>query len=341
LLASLLVYSLLCGSVAAQSPHQSANYEANRARLLSYLIRSGLETNHFTHKQIDDKTSEAAFGLYLKHLDYQKRILLLEDVVNLRKYSKLIDDEMSSGNLELPVRGSATLSARAATVHAMVKEILSEDFDFSTKEFIETDGEKTEYCKDDLELRERWRKILKYEILHQYLSQPEEHASVAGEAPMSKDRPTVGRTEPQEDKKPAEDKDLRKSARDKVLKTYDQFFSRISREKEAEHYERFFDAVAHTFDPHTDYMPPSNKEDFDISMRGSLEGIGATLKEDEGQIKVVSVMAGSPASKQGQLQAEDIILRVAEGSNESVSISGMRVQDAVKLIRGKDRKSVV
>ena len=94
------------------------------------------------------------------------------------------------------------------------------------------------------------------------------------------------------------------------MKTYDQFFSRISREKEAEHYERFFDAVAHAFDPHTDYMPPSNKEDFDISMRGSLEGIGATLKEDEGQIKVVLVMAGSPASRQGQLQAEDIILRV-------------------------------
>ena len=126
--------------VHAQSPHQSANYEANRARLLSYLIRSGLEANHFTHKQIDDKTSEAAFGLYLKQLDYQKRILLLEDVVNLRKYSKLIDDEMNSGNLELPVRGSATLSARAAVVHTMVKEILSEDFDFSTKEFIETDG---------------------------------------------------------------------------------------------------------------------------------------------------------------------------------------------------------
>jgi carboxyl-terminal processing protease len=326
-LAFLLLFSLLSGSGYAQDPHRSANYDANRARLLSYIIRNNLEANHFTHKKIDDNLSEAAFGLYLKQLDYQKRILLMEDVDNLRKYSRLIDDEIKSGNLELPIRGSATLSARAATVHEMVKEIISEDFDFSAKEFIETDVEKIEYCKDDLELRERWRKILKFEILHQYLGQIEEQAAAAEDSSKSKDE--------QKDKKPPEDKDLRKSARDKVLKTYNQFFSRIAQEKEPEHYERLFTAVAHAFDPHTDYMPPADKEDFDISMRGSLEGIGATLKEDEGYIKVVSIVAGSPASRQGQLEAEDIILRVGEGNDESVSISGMRVKDAVKLIRGK------
>ena len=322
----MLLFLLLSGFGDAQGT-QPPNYEANKAKLLSYLIRNSLETNHFTHKKIDDNVSEAAFGLYLKQLDYQKRILLLEDVVYLRRYAKLIDDEMNSGNLELPARGAAILSARAAAVHGIVREILSGEFDFSTKEFIETDAEKIEYCKDDLELRERWRKILKYEMLYQYLGQTEEHASVAGEAPKTNDR--------QEDKKLSADKDLRKTARDKVLKNYDNFFSRISREHEAEHYERFLDAVTHTFDPHTDYMPSSNKEDFDISMRGSLEGIGATLKEDEGHIKVVNVMAGSPASRQGQLQAEDLILKVGEGASEPVTISGMRVQDAVKLIRGK------
>ncbi|MBI5846695.1 MAG: carboxy terminal-processing peptidase [Nitrospirae bacterium] len=323
----LLLSLLLCGSGYAQDPQHPVHYEANRAKLLTFLIRDSLETSHFSHKKIDDKTSEEAFGLYLKQLDYQKRILLTEDVANLGKYSKLIDDEMNSGNLELPLRGAAILSARAATVYGIVKEILSGDFDFSTREFIETDVEKLAYCKDDLELRERWRKTLKYEVLLQYLTQTEETASIAGKAQKSRDGQT--------DKKPTEDKDLRNTARDKVLKAYDQFFSRIIREKENEHYERLLNAVAHAFDPHTDYMPPTNKEDFDISMRGSLEGIGATLKEDEGQIKVVAIIAGSPASRQGQLQAEDIILKVAEGANESVPISGMRVQDAVKLIRGK------
>ena len=323
-LAFLLLFSLLCGIGYAKDAQQSAHHEANRAKLLAFLIRKNLETKHFTHKKINDKLSEAAFGLYLKQLDYQKRILLMADIVSLRKYSKLMDNEINTGSLELPVRGSAILSARALSVHEMVKEILSEDVDFSASESIETDVEKIEYCKDDLELRERWRKILKYEMLHQYLTQMEEAAEGAQK---HKDR--------EADKKPLDDKDLKKAARDKVLKAYDQFFLRISREKEEEHYERFFNAIAHTFDPHTDYMPPTNKADFDISMRGSLEGIGATLKEEEGQIKVVAVMAGSPASRQGQLQAEDIILKVSEGANEPVPISGMRVQDAVKLIRGK------
>jgi carboxyl-terminal processing protease len=325
--ACLFLFSLLFGAGHAQGLDQPTKYETSRSKLLSYILRERLEASHFTHKIIDDSVSEAAFGLYLKQLDFQKRILLQEDVEKLRKYSKRIDDEMKSGQLELPLAGSATLSARAAVVYGMVKEILSGDFDFSTKEFIETDVEKTDYCKNDVELRERWRKILKYQLLQQYLNRPEEHAPTAGDAPKLTDKPG--------DKKQPTDEDLRKSARGKVLKTYDQFFSRIAQEKEAEHYERFFNAVTHAFDPHTDYMPPINKEDFDISMRGSLEGIGATLKEDENYIKVVSVMAGSPASRQGQLQAEDIIFKVGEGASEPVDIIGMRVQDAVRLIRGK------
>ena len=323
----LFLFPLLYVSGHAQDLDQPAKCEASRTKLLSYLIRTNLEKGHFSHKSIDDDVSTAAFGLYLKQLDFQKNILLQEDVEKLRKYSKLIDNELNSGKLELAEAGSAILSARASVAYGMVKEILSEDFDFSTKEFIETDVEKIDYCKTDAELKERWRKILKYQALNLFLDQSEERSPAAGDAPKSADKPA--------DKKPQTDEDFRKAARDKVLKTYDQFFSRISREKEAEHYERLFTSVTHAFDPHTDYMPPINKEDFDISMSGSLEGIGATLKEDENYIKVVSIIAGSPASKQGQLQAEDIIIKVGEGSSEPIDIIGMRVKDAVRLIRGK------
>ena len=106
------LFSLLFGAGHAQGLDQPAKYEANRAKLLSYLIRERLETNHFSHKIIDDTVSEAAFGLYLKQLDSQKTVLLQEDVEKLRKYSKLIDDEMNSGKLELAVTGSATLCCK-------------------------------------------------------------------------------------------------------------------------------------------------------------------------------------------------------------------------------------
>ena len=321
------LFSLLSVSGHAQDVDHQAKYEASRAKLLSYIISERLETIHFIHKTIDDNFSEAAFSLYLKQLDFQKRLLLQEDVEKLRNYSKHLDDEIKSGQIELPLVGSAILSARAAIVYEMIKGILSGDFDFSAKEFIETDAEKLEFCKNDGELRERWRKILTYQVLYQYLDRTEEQAPTSGDTPKPTDKP--------EDKKQPLEEDLRKSARDKVSKTYDQFFSRISQEKEAEHYERFFSAVTNSFDPHTDYMPPMNKEDFDINMRGSLEGIGATLKEDENYIKVVSVIIGSPAARQGKLQAEDIILKVGEGAGAPVDIIGMRVKDAVRLIRGK------
>lgn len=326
LLVFLLMVLFTC-RIGEAGTDRSPAFDSNRAKLLAYLVHERLEKNHFANKTIDDNLSEAAFSLYIKQLDFQKRILLQEDFEYLRKYSQYLDDEIKSGLLELPLKGSEIFAVRAAKVYETIKRILSEDFDFSVRDFIETDPEKLNFCSNEEELRERWRKILKYQVLQQYLGQQEEPTP----GPESQQKPP----EEPKDKKQPPDEELRKSAREKVLKTYDQFFSRIAQEKNAEHYERFFSAFTNAFDPHTDYMPPMNKEDFDINMRGSLEGIGATLKEDDNYIKVVSIIVGSPAARQGQLQPEDIILRVGEGSSAPVDIIGMRVKDAVRLIRGK------
>jgi carboxyl-terminal processing protease len=102
-----------------------------------------------------------------------------------------------------------------------------------------------------------------------------------------------------------------------------------------DHYDRYLNVISHAFDPHTSYLPPTSKEDFDIQMSGSLEGIGATLREEDGYIKVVRVIPGSAASRQGQLEADDIILKVAEAAGDAVDITDTRIRDAVALIRGK------
>ena len=120
----------------------------------------------------------------------------------------------------------------------------------------------------------------------------------------------------------------------KVRSRMHRALQRLQEQSLQDHYDRYFDAVARAFDPHSSYMPPTTKEDFDIQMSGSLEGIGALLREDEGLIKVVRIMPGSPAEKQGQLQAEDTILSVAEKGHEAVDITEMRIREAVKLIRG-------
>ncbi len=321
----LFVFSLLFSLFFALQPaagfQDLGDHEHNRARLLGYILGHDLETLHFSHKKIDEGLSRAAFGLYLKLLDGQKRFLLTEDVEKLKVRSDMIGYELSSGKIETPGEATGLLTARVNQVRQVVREILSSDFDFSKEESMETDIEKLNYCATLEELRERWRKILKLQVLSRYLTLEEEASASTSSAP--------------EKTKQASSEDAQEIARKKIAKSYEEVFSRMLQEKERERLDRYFDAIAKAFDPHTNYMPPENKEDFDISMRGSLEGIGATLQEEDGYIKVVSVVPGGPAFRQGRLHAGDFILKVGEGNNEPVDITAMSVKDAVRLIRGK------
>ncbi|MDA8241157.1 MAG: carboxy terminal-processing peptidase [Nitrospiraceae bacterium] len=313
-----LVLCLLFINLPASYALESRNTPAyQRAKVLGYLLSYDLGNLHFSHKKIDDELSKNAFTLYMKQLDSQKRFFLKEDVKKLAVYTNSIDDEIKSGNYELADLATAILLKRAAAVKEMVRQLLSKDFNFAGHEYVETDPEKLDYCETEGALRERWRKILELQVLHQLLNMEDEA------------------------KKPQDGKDgmptapFEKTAREKVLRSYETFFSELRERSEREEYERYFNSLTRAYDPHTEYMPPSSKEDFDISMRGTLEGIGATLREEDGYIKVVEIVPGSPAFRQGQLQPEDIILKVAEKDKEPVDITYMGVQGAVKLIRGK------
>jgi carboxyl-terminal processing protease len=322
LLAVAVLCSLFLGLHAAYGFPQPGNYEVNRARLLGYLLGHYLETVHFTHRKIDEDISKAALGIFLKELDPQKRFLLKEDVEKLTNFSETNRTEPFSGMLKLADEGASLLAARVRLVEPMVKEILSRPVDFNGRETIETDPDKLDYCNTPEELKKRWSKVLEYQVLTRYLMLQEEGT------PDNAASDSAGVKTPLR-------KDLLAEAREKIGKNFALLFSRILEEKEREHYDRYFSALARAFDPHSDYMPPSNKEDFDISMRGSLEGIGATLKEEDGFIKVVGITPGGPAYRQGQLKPRDIILRVLEKDKEPVDLTDMEVADAVKYIRGK------
>jgi carboxyl-terminal processing protease len=299
------------------------DHDATRAKLLSYLLRQQLSTSHYSQKPVDDAFSKAAFGLYLKQLDGQKRFLLQEDIRQLQPFANRIDDELVQGRIQLPLQATRLLNTRVVQVQAMVDELLAKDFDLYGDETIEIDPEKIDYSADSKELRERWRKILKLQVLSRYLDMEEE---------QSKKDPALA-AKPEEPLTQA-------AARERVRKSYDTFFDRLLEDAQKELYNRYFEAVSRAFDPHTNYLAPAEKEDFDISMSGSLEGIGATLREEDGFIKVVTVVPGSAAWRQGQLEAEDIILKVGEGPAEPVDITDTRIRDAVSLIRGRKGSEV-
>ena len=291
--------------------------DENRARLLTYVLRRQVE-NHFSGKNLDDNLSRAAFQLYVKQLDYQKRLLLAAEVDQLEVFADKIDDEVQSGRMVLAPQAFQLLGNSVERAEKLVEKALAAPFDFTVDEIYETDPEKLEFCVTEAELAERWRMDLKYRTLTRYLNLLED-AEVEDPLKASADL--------------QQEKEL--EAREKVRKQYHQYFERLKKETLKEHYDRYLNAFARAFDPHTTYMAPQSKEDFDIGMRGSLEGIGATLREEDGYTKVVKVIPGSAADRQGQLQADDVILAVGQADDEPVDVTDMRLRDTVALIRGK------
>jgi carboxyl-terminal processing protease len=321
ILATLIVFGL--GSSSAQVIRDPVDLAAKRQRLLTYLVRQQLVVNHFSHKDFDDSLSSAAFDLYLKQLDSQKRFLVAEDVRFLSGYAKRLDDEMVSGHIDFPRACRKVLKRRIGQVRQMVGRIMTAGFDFSQAEELETDPEKLAFCRTPDELYQRWRKTLKYQVLWRYLEMQEEEAQ--------KEKGTVSKG----NNPGTVDQELMKQAETRVLRSTEHLLDRLQGIGEEDYLDRYYDAICRAYDPHTNYLPPEEIEDFEISMKGSLEGIGATLREEDGFIKVVSIVPGSPAYRQGQLQAEDLILKVAEGEGEPVDVTDSRLRDAVRLIRGK------
>ena len=314
----LLVLLVSTGAWGQEAP----TFDTNRARLLGHILQQQLSRKHYSQKPTDDALSRAAFDLYLRQLDVQKRFLLQEDVAELETYRERIDDSIRRGRIELPLTGEKLLKKRVAQVKTMVEELLAEGIDPDVAESLETDPEKLAYAEDRAMLRERWRKIIKFQILNRYVNLREDEIGLDDQGELL---PVDAETE----------QELLQQATERVGKTNLNLFSRMLETPVQDHYDRYLNAIARAYDPHTSYLPPASKEDFDIQMSGSLEGIGATLREEDGYVKVVRVIPGSAAAKQGQLAADDIILKVGEGSEEPVDITDTRLRDAVALIRGK------
>lgn len=322
-LTGLLLLSLLLTSGLVTTAQALMTQDASRAKLLSYVLRQQLTQQHFSHKPLDDALSKSAYDLFLKQLDFQKRFLLQEDIDQLATYSTRIDDELNQGQIELPVVAGKLLQTRIKQVKQIVADILNQPFDLNRDESLQTDADKLAWCKTLPELKERWRKILKYQVINSMLilEDPKDQES-ADQKPDAAQAEKLSPAAQQE------------KSREKVAKRFEHFFDRLLKDTPRDYYDRYFNAITRAYDPHTTYFPPQEKEDFEIGMRGSLEGIGATLREDDGFIKVVRIIPGSAAARQGDLEAEDVILAVAQGKDEPVDVTDTRLRDAVELIRG-------
>jgi carboxyl-terminal processing protease len=277
-----------------------------------------LEKQHYSPKKIDDNFSKVLFSKFLNDLDYDKTLFTQADIKALKKFETKLDDEMHGSNLEFLPTLNPIYDKRVSQVITLYKDILSKPFKFDVDEKIIVDNDKEPFAKDEKERNDRFRKKLKLLTLERFVDLQE-----------AREKATVDSI------KNRTDVELEKEAREKVLKAMDRFYNRIKAKfNDEERFNTYINAIANTMDPHTDYFPPVEKRAFDESMSNRFFGIGAQLGEQDGTVKIVSVMAGGPAWKQGELMANDVILKVAQGAGEAVDIAGYEVTDAVKLIRG-------
>jgi len=290
-----------------------------KERILVQVVREGLSAWHVQPRTLDDRFSRLSFSLFQKQLDASKSFLLLADVTGLQVFETRLDEDLEKGSLELARRGSEVLKKRIEQVREYCHEILAVPFDFSVNETIELDAEKRAFSRTSQELKEWWRKQLKYFALVRYMDALRSR---------EKNKPKIAEPAPS----PAQ---LELNARKDLAKGMDRYFKRVLQEREEDRQARLLNAMIASFDPHSRYFPPREKEDFDIDMSGTLEGIGVLLSEDDSYIKVVDVLPGGPAWIEGRVQVEDVVIKVAQEDDEAVDVIGMPVSDVARLVRGK------
>lgn len=296
--------------------------DVGKYELIMSMVAKLLSQGHYDPKAINDEFSQKVFDKYLEDLDPRKNIFLKRDVDSLGAlYATKIDDELNGAPVESFMGISQVFDQRIAAAAAWKNELLARPFDFKIDETAELDGKKLQYAGSEAERKDRWRKMLKYYALERFVDLQD--GKSASKASKSEDQ-------------------LEKEARGKIDTMMTRMFDRYKvKFTEEDKFNMLVSTITNAMDPHTEFFPPADKRYFDEELSGSFFGIGAGLQYSEGLIKIISINVGSPAAKSGQLSPGDLIMRVAQGADgQPVDMLGYDVQDAVKLIRGKEGTTV-
>ena len=289
--------------------------DPNKDRLLMEVVKYVVEKGHYKKISIDDNLSENLYHSFIKQLDNQKRFFLKSDIREFEKYKYLLDDQIKEYDLSFFNLVYQRSKIRIEEAKSYYEELVNNKFNFNLNENIDLDFEKKEYARSKSEIKNRWRKQLKFSTLDIATLKLGDTVSVINDRIYNESIAIV--------KKNTED--------------YFEFITDLDRD---DWYSNYLNAFLTQLDPHTYYFQPEDKERFDVNISGKFTGIGARLTKTEGNIKVVEIIIGGPVWKDKLLDVGDIIIKVAQENEEPVDIVGMKVDDAIKLIKGPE-KSIV
>ena len=317
---------ILAGFLVGFTIKLNSSPDPKKDKVLVGVLRYILKNGHYEPKEVNDAFSEAVYSKFINEMDPVKRYFTKKDIEEFSFFKYRIDDQLKREDLSFYTLVMERFFTRLEESSTYYKEILSQPFDFNKKEEIQVDYEKLDFSKNTNELIDSWRKQMKFNSLNklQILIEIQDDKFTEDSTYVKKDFTA-----------------LEIEARGKTLENLNDFYERINELDHTDWFSTFVNCIVEEFDPHTTYFAPRIKEQFDINISGKIEGIGARLQEKSDYTKIVELISGGPAWKQGDLEVGDIILKVAQKGEESVDIVGMRLDDAIKLIKGKKGTEVI
>jgi carboxyl-terminal processing protease len=315
-----LLIVLFTYSLTANGSEKIPGPDPEKDKVLIYVLKNILTRGHFVMKEMNDDFSEVVYNSFIDGLDPSKRYFTQKDLKEFSKFKYDIDNQLLNDDVSFYNLVYSRFIDKVKNAKSYYGDLLIQPFKFKKNETIDVDYDKVPFAKNENELIDYWRKQLKLNTLSRVQEQTE-----IQEEKAKKDKKF----------KLKSFKTLEKEARAEVLKNMNELYLRIEELEHEDWFSTFLNSVVGAFDPHTTYMAPRIKERFDQDMSGKLEGIGARLQMEGIYTHVFELVSGGPASKQGELEAGDIILQVAQANGDPIDIVGMRLDDAIKFIKGK------
>ncbi|MBF2091789.1 carboxy terminal-processing peptidase [Flavobacterium psychrophilum] len=314
-----IILAVLAISAALCSFMSKKEKDPEKDKTLLDLITFVIEKAHYNPMAIDDNFSKGVYKDYLDALDPSKRFFVQADIDEFKTYESQIDDMIHNRDLTFFKLTYERLQKRMREVEVVYKSLNEKPYDFTIDETINLDSDKNAFAKNYSELKNRWRLQMKLSILATVVEKEKQET-----AKKEKDPKYVVKTFSQ----------LEKEARETTIKTLKDYFDFIKESNENDWFVAYVNAIVTQFDPHTYYFAPDEKEKFDVSMSGKLEGIGARLQKTNDFTEISELISGGPAWRGKELEPGDLVLKVAQGSNEPVDVTGMRLDEVVKKIKG-------
>ena len=316
----------------------SPQNDEEKMQTIMISVKNTLSYLHYSPKPINDAYSVDVFDKYLEMMDPAKKFLLQSDVDEFTKHKTKLDDYLNRGDISFFNLTVDRLNARTKEVEKLSQDILSKPINFDENEELILEPKLKAYPKNQEELRNEWKKFIKYNILQEI------ETLNAKEQTQKEKKDSVNKFKLKDTIKLQILTPQQKQAKatDEVKDLLTSMFKRYDKRKKMDWFSVYMNAYTEVFDPHTNYFSPQDKEDFDVSFKGKVIGIGATIQESKGKIKIGTLVVGAPAWKSKQISEGDEILKVqSKKGEEPINVSGMLVDEAVRFIRGEKGSEVV